>query len=111
MRSILPTARATADPATSSQLSVWHYAGHGFPLAMSNLAVQIIGLSEEEQAHIQAVTDRLATDPELRSELEAAEWEGVDDGFPPLSAGNSRRLAFGLFGPHPGLFSGWCVTI
>jgi len=53
-------------------------------LAMSNLACQIIGLSEEEQAHIQAVTDRLAAGPELRSKLEAAEREGLDDGLPPL---------------------------
>jgi len=53
-------------------------------LAMSNLACQIIGLSEEEQAHIQAVTDRLAAGPELRSKLEAAEREGLDDGRPPL---------------------------
>lgn len=51
-------------------------------LAMSKLAVQIIDLSEQEQAHIQAVTARLATDPELRSKLEAAEREVAGEGFP-----------------------------
>jgi hypothetical protein len=52
--------------------------------AMSDLALHIIGLSEEEQAHIQAVTDCLAADPGLRSRLEAAERAGVGDGLPPL---------------------------
>jgi hypothetical protein len=49
---------------------------------MNELAVRIIGLSEEEQAHISAVTARLATDPELRSKLEAAEREGAGEGLP-----------------------------
>lgn len=53
-------------------------------VAMSDLALQIIWLSEEEQAHIQAVTDLLATDPGLRSRLAAAERAGVSDGLPPL---------------------------
>jgi hypothetical protein len=51
-------------------------------LTMSKLAAQIIGLSEDEQAHIQAVTARLAADPELRSKLEAAEREGAGEGLP-----------------------------
>ena len=49
---------------------------------MRKLAAQIIGLSEDEQAHIQAVTARLAADPELRSKLEAAEREGAGEGLP-----------------------------
>jgi hypothetical protein len=49
---------------------------------MSKLAAQIIGLSEDEQAHIQAVTARLAADPELRSKLEAAERESAGEGLP-----------------------------
>jgi hypothetical protein len=53
-------------------------------VAMSDLALQIIRLSEEEQAHIQAVTDCLAVDPGLRSRFEAAERAGVSDGLPPL---------------------------
>jgi hypothetical protein len=40
-------------------------------LTMSKLAAQIIGLSADEQAHIRAVTARLAADPELRSKLDA----------------------------------------
>ena len=51
-------------------------------LTMSKLAAQIIGLSEDEQAHIQAVTARLAADPELRSKLEAADREGAGEGLP-----------------------------
>jgi hypothetical protein len=51
-------------------------------LTMSKLAAQIIGLSEDEQAHTQAVTTRLAADPELRSKLEAAEREGAGEGLP-----------------------------
>jgi hypothetical protein len=52
--------------------------------AMSDLALQIIGLSEEEQARMQAVIDRLAADPGLRLRLEAAERAGVSDGLPPF---------------------------
>jgi hypothetical protein len=51
---------------------------------MSDLALQIIGLSEEEQAHIQAVTDCLAADPGLRSRLEAAGRAGVSDELLPF---------------------------
>jgi hypothetical protein len=53
-------------------------------VAMNDLALQIICLSEEEQAHIQAVTDLLASDPGLRSRFEAAERAGLSDGLPPL---------------------------
>ncbi|MGH3210822.1 MAG: DUF6624 domain-containing protein [Trebonia sp.] len=51
---------------------------------MSNLASHIIGLSDEEQVHIQVVANCLATHPELQSKLEAAEREGINDGLPPL---------------------------
>jgi hypothetical protein len=71
-------------------------------LTMSKLAAQIIGLSEDEQAHTQAVTARLAADPELYGSLIAPkDGEGIpiwpvqdprqlDDrrrgiGLPPLS--------------------------
>lgn len=46
------------------------------PAAMSNLALQIIGLSEEEQAHIHAVTDRLATDPGFGQGLKPLSGQG-----------------------------------